>query len=232
MERVLIFGSTPESRETGKILRRRGRQVVFSVTSEYARQLLPPGAICHVGKLNEEDMLAYIRQVNPHRIVDATHPYSVQASHNILACAGQLGIPCERVQFDNIENAWRDAVEWVDTPEAMIHALKRETCNVLLGIGRDEVRDYSAQVDMSRLFPRIAPIPESLAACIRIGFLPENIIAMEAPFSKALTMALFDEKNIGAVVVRDATGSNYLHEMVIPGLERGAHIIMYRHKEA
>lgn len=231
MERVLIFGSTPESRETAKMLRRRGRQVVFSVTSEYARQLLPPGTLCHVGKLDAEAMLAYIREVSPHRIIDATHPYAIQASQNILACAGQLGIPCERVQFSNIEDAWRDAVEWVETPEAMIRAVNRETCNILLGIGRDEVRDFSVQVDMRRLYPRIAPIPESLAACLRIGFPPENIIAMEAPFSKALTMALFDEKNIGAVVVRDATGSNYLHEMVIPGLERGAHIIMYRQKE-
>lgn len=231
MERVLIFGSTPESRETARILRRRGRQVVISVTSEYARQQLPPGTMCHVGKLNEAEMLTYIREVNPQRIVDATHPYAIQASQNILSCSEQLGIPCERVHFDNIDNAWRDAVEWVDTPEAMLRAVRRETCNILLGIGRDEVRDYHADIDLTRLYPRIAPIPESLAKCLQIGFPPENIIAMQAPFSKALTMALFDEKNIGAVVVRDATGSNYLHEMVIPGLERGAHIIMYRQKE-
>ena len=80
MERVLIFGNTPESRSAARMLRQRGRQVVISVTSEYARSLLPPGTMCHVGKLDADDMLRYVREVAPHRIVDATHPYAVVAS--------------------------------------------------------------------------------------------------------------------------------------------------------
>lgn len=230
MERVLIFGNTPESRKAARMLRQRGRQVVMSVTTEYARQQLPPGTLCHVGRLGADAMLAYIREVAPHRIIDATHPYAVIASQNISHCAQELNIPCEQVHFDNIEEAWREGVEWVDTPEDMINAVNRETCNILLGIGRDEVRDFGLPVDMSRLYPRIAPIPESVAACLNLGFPAENIIAMQAPFSKALTMALFDEKNIGAVVVRDATGADYLHDMVIPALERGAHVIMFGKK--
>lgn len=230
MERVLIFGNTPESRQAARMFRQRGRQVIMSVTSEYARSLLPPGTPCHVGKLDGEAMLAYIREVNPNRIVDATHPYAVMASQNIQHAANELGIPCEQVHFEDAPDAWREAVEWVETPEEMLRALRRETCNVLLGIGRDEIHDYGRNLDMTRLYPRIAPIPHSVAECLRIGFPEENIIAMQAPFSKALTMALFDEKNIGAVVVRDATDSNYLHEMVIPALERGAHVIMYVHQ--
>lgn len=231
MERVLIFGNTPESRSKARMLRQRGRQVVMSVTTEYARQLLPPGTLCHVGRLDLDAMMAYIREVAPNRIVDATHPYAVAASQNILACARHLNIPCEQVHFDNIEEAWREGVEWVYTPEDMIKAIQRETCNVLLGIGRDEIRDFGLPVDMHRLYPRIAPIPESVAACLALGFPADNIIAMQAPFSQTLTMALFDEKNIGAVVVRDATGTDYLHDMVIPALERGAHVIMFGSKK-
>lgn len=230
MERVLIFGNTPESREAARMLRQRGRQVVISVTSEYARSLLPAGTLCHVGKLDAAGMLDYIRQVNPHRIIDATHPYAIIASQNIRQAAAELGIPCEQAHFDNIEEAWREGVEWVYTPEEMIRAVQRESCNILLGIGRDVIRDFGMPVDMTRLFPRIAPIPQSVADCLKLGFPEENIIAMQAPFSKALTMALFDEKNIGAVVVRDATGSDYLHDMVIPALERGAHVIMFGKK--
>lgn len=231
MEKVLIFGSTPEGREAAQALRRRGRQVVMSVTSEYARSLLPIGIICHVGKLDAEDMLAFVREVAPHRILDATHPYAVVASQNILHAANELGIPYEQAHFEDVEEGWREGVEWVYTPEEMVRAVQRESCNILLGIGNDIIRDFGLPVDMSRLFPRIAPIPQSLADCLKLGFPPENIIAMQAPFSKALTMALFDEKNIGAVVVRDATGSNYLHEMVIPALERGAHVIMFGKKD-
>lgn len=211
-------------------LRRRGRQIVFSVVSEYARSQLPLGTICHVGRLNGEEMLAFIRETNPHRVLDATHPYAILASQNIRQCAQALNIAYERVHFADIENAWRDAVEWADSHEALAAAIVREKGNMLLGIGRDPLLPISLDTDMTRLFPRITPTPEAVARCLELGYLRQNIIAMDGPFSKQLTMALFDEKNITSVVVRDATDKSYLHEMVVPALERGFHVIMYGRK--
>ena len=230
MERVLIFGSTKEARDTAAMLRRRGRQVVFSVVSEYAKSVLPLGSICHVGRLDGPEMLAFIRRINPQRIIDATHPYAVVGSQNIRQCSDALNIAYERVHFQDIDNAWRDAVEWVDSHEKLIEAILREKGNMLLGIGHDPVFPVPAEVDLTRLYPRIAPVVESLDACIKVGFPVQNIIATEAPFSKTLTMALFDDKKITSVVVRDATDKSYLHEMVIPALERGYHVIMYGKK--
>ena len=230
MERVLIFGNTKEARDMARTLRRRGRQVIFSVVSEYAKFQLPLGTMCHVGRLDGPEMLAFIRETNPHRVVDATHPYAVVASQNIRQCCDALNIAYERVHFDDIDNAWRDAVEWCDSHEMIRTALAREKGNILLGIGRDPIIAMAEEMDMSRLYPRITPTPEAVAACLAAGFLKGNIIAMDGPFSKTLTMALFDDKNITAVVVRDATDKSYLHEMVVPALERGYHVIMYGRK--
>ena len=230
MERVLIFGNTPESRSAAHMLRQRGRQVVLSVTSEYARSLLPPGTMCHVGKLDRAGMLQLVHEVVPNRILDATHPYAVAAQENIRLVAEEAGLPCERVHFDNIEDAWRDSVEWVDTHEALIGAILREKGNMLLGIGRDPLLPIPLNTDMTRLFPRITPTPEAVAACLELGYPRGNIIAMDGPFSRELTMALFDQKNITGVVVRDATDQSYLYEMVVPALERGIHVVMYGYK--
>lgn len=230
MERVLIFGCTREAREAAAMFRRRGRQVVFSVISAYEQSQLPPGILCHVGRLNGPEMLNFIREVNPHHVVDATHPYAVLASQNIRQCCDALNIAHERVHFDDVENAWRDAVEWADSHEALVAAIQREKGNMLLGIGRDPILPIPLETDMSRLFPRITPSPEAVAKCLELGYDKQNIIAMDGPFSKLLTMALFDEKNITGVVVRDATDKSYLHEMVVPALERGFHVIMYGRK--
>ncbi len=211
-------------------LRRRGRQVIFSVVSEYAKSVLPLGTMCHVGRLDGPEMLTFIRQTNPHRVVDATHPYAVVASQNIRQCCDALNIAYERVHFADIDNAWRDAVEWVDSHEKIAVAITREKGNILLGIGRDPVLPIPAEVDPKRLYARITPSVEAVGACLEAGFLKSNIIAMDGPFSKTLTMALFDDKNITAVVVRDATDKSYLHEMVVPALERGYHVIMYGRK--
>ena len=230
MERVLIFGSTKEARDMAQTLRRRGRQVVFSVASEYERTLLPPGTMCRAGRLGAAEMLACIQEISPHQVVDATHPYAVLASQNIRQCCDALNVPYERVHFADIANAWRDAVEWADSHEALVTAIQREKGNMLLGIGRDPLLPIPLETDMTRLFPRITPTPEAVQRCLELGYPRGNIIAMDGPFSKLLTMALFDEKNITSVVVRDATDSNYLHEMVVPALERGYHVIMYGRK--
>ena len=230
MEKVLIFGNTKEARDIARTLRRRGRQVMFSVVSEYARSQLPLGSLCHVGRLDGAEMLAFIREENPQRVVDATHPYAVLASQNIRQCCDALNIAYERVHFADIDNAWRDAVEWVDSHEALITAVQREKGNMLLGIGRDPILPMPVDTDMTRLYARITPSPESVDACLKAGFPKANIIAMDGPFSKELTMALFDQKNITGVVVRDATDKSYLHEMVVPALERGIHVVMYGRK--
>ena len=111
-----------------------------------------------------------------------------------------------------------------------IAALILEKGNMLLGIGRDPILPIPLETDMSRLFPRITPTPETVAKCLELVYDKQNIIAMDGPFSKTLTMALFDDKNITAVVVRDATDKSYLYEMVVPALERGFHVIMYGRK--
>lgn len=232
MEKVLIFGTTKEARDIAATLRRRGRQIVFSVVSEYAKSLLPLGTICYVGRLDAPEMLSFIRQVNPHRVIDATHPYAVQASQNIRQSCDALNIAYERVHFEDIDNAWRDAVEWVNDLDALAAAVHREKGNILLGIGRDKIYPLLPEADPKRLFPRITASPEAVSTALAAGFLRSNIIAMDGPFPKELTVAFFDAKNITAVVVKDATDSNYLLEMVVPALERGYHVIMYSTKLA
>ena len=76
MERILIFGNTHESREAAQTMRRRGKQVIVCVTTEYARAQLPPGTMCHIGRFDDGQMLSYIRQTNPRKVIDATHPYA------------------------------------------------------------------------------------------------------------------------------------------------------------
>ncbi len=232
MERVLIFGATPEGRSRARMLRQRQRQVVVSVATEFEKEQLPVGINCHVGRLDREAMLAYIRQVAPNRVVDATHPYAVAASANIQDCCQALHIPCERIQFPPNDEAWRESVEWCATADQVVRAIQRTQGNVLLGIGKEPVDTVGRILNRERLYPRVIPTAKAVEDLQSAGFLQQNIIAMEGPFSKALTMALFDEKQISVVAVKDATNSTYLHEMVIPALERGMHVIMFGSNDA
>lgn len=125
MERILIFGNTHESREAAQTMRRRGKQVIVCVTTEYARAQLPPGTMCHIGRFDDGQMLSYIRQTNPRKVIDATHPYATATQTRIRRSAEQLGIPWQRMKIENEQEAWRDVVQWVENPAEAAAVLSR-----------------------------------------------------------------------------------------------------------
>ena len=93
MAELVIFGGTAEGRQAA--LAHPG--AVVCVTSAYARELLPAEAHVRVGRLNREEMRAFLQTEQPKRVIDATHPYAVQATANIAACCRELGIRLTRV---------------------------------------------------------------------------------------------------------------------------------------
>ena len=80
MHGTVIFGGTAEGREAAARMRESGERFVVCVTSEYAKSLLPEGTPCHVGALDERAMLAFLKEMSPARVIDATHPYAARAT--------------------------------------------------------------------------------------------------------------------------------------------------------
>lgn len=227
-ERILIFGNTMECRQTAQTMRRRGKQVIVHVTTEYARSLMPAGAICKVGRLDAEQMLAYVRVTNPAKIIDATSPYARTAQKNIRHAADVLGIPCSRVLIQNESEAWRDVVQWVDTPEEAVETLKRSTGNILLAGDYRNLPQYAPHVRPERLYVRGIPSMEALQLCDRCGVLPSHIVAAYGPYTPAFNEAVFDMFKVDVLVMRDVAVGGGMSECVIPALERSLHVIMVR----
>ncbi len=232
MEKVLIFGNTQKSRELAQTMRRRGKQVIVSVTSEFAKSKLPIGTYCQVGRFDEGQMLAYIQQVNPRRVIDATQPYAVTAQRSIQHACEMLNIEHQRVTFENEQEVWREVVQWVDNPaEAMaaIAAMNQE--NVLLAGDYRYLPHYVPFERKERLYCRIAPTPDAISLAYETGIPPQHIVAINGPYTKAFNSALFDMLNIDVLVMRDVLLGGGLAECVIPALERQMQVIMVRNEQ-
>ncbi len=231
MERVLIFGNTRESREMAQTLRRRGKQVVMCVTTEYARSLLPVGTVCHVARLNAENMMTFIRQVNPARVVDATHPYAQAATRNIQYCTKLLHIPCQQVAYENIDEAWREVVQVVSSPEEAVRVLLRSSGNALLNVAAEQLSAF-ADVDPARLFARIPLTQEALDASTAAGIPLEHLIATQLSPTAPFTAALYELIHAETVVTGDVTVAGGLDTIILPALENGLHVVMIRREQA
>lgn len=227
MERILIFGSTHESREAAQTMRRRGKQVIVCVTTEYARSQLPAGTLCHVRRFDEGQMLTYIQQTNPSKVIDATHPYALSTQKSIRRSAEQLGIPCQRMKMEREQEAWRDAVQWVHSPAEAVAALSQlPEQNILLAGDARDLPHYAPLLCKERLFCRIPPTAEALSQAAKAGIPETHIVAACDPYTRAFSSALFEQLHIDVLVIRDA--EHELSTCVIPALERQMHVIVVK----
>ena len=226
MSEIVIFGGTTEGRLTAEQLLADGCDVTVAVTSEYARSLLPPRIKCRVGILNREEMRSWLRSVRPCRVIDATHPYAVNATRNIRETCQALAIPYSRVERPLEAAPWQQDVQHVPDTKAAVCAVKTTNGPVLLTTGSHTLSCYARDIDPARLWVRVLPTREALDLCMEAGIPASHIIAMQGPFTKAFNAALYDQLNIRVVVTKDSGKAGGVEEKVIPALEREIHVIM------
>ena len=113
--------------------------------------------------------------------------------------------------------------------EAAAYLLAHEG-RVLLTTGAKELTAY-AGLDPERLFPRVLPSHEGLAACEALGIPHRNIIAMQGPFSKELNAAMIRQYGVRYLVSKDGGAPGGFPEKLAAAKETGAQLIVLRRPE-
>lgn len=197
--KVVIFGGTSEGRELSKRLAEEGADVTVCVASEYgsAVQERQQGITVRTGAMTQEEKMTVLQ--NAAVCVDATHPYALHITESVKEACGQAGVRLIRLVRDASDT--EGAVVVRDMSEAAAY-LKNTEGNILLTTGAKELRAFR-EIDSSRLFPRILPFADGLAACEELGIPAKNIIAMQGPFSRECNEAMIRQLHIAYLVSKD-----------------------------
>ena len=93
MSSILIFAGTTEGRLLSAWLCDQKMPHLLCVATAYGRQLLPenPYAQVRTGRLDREEMTELMRKEGVRIVVDATHPYALEAAKNIRTAAQAAG---------------------------------------------------------------------------------------------------------------------------------------------
>ena len=102
--------------------------------------------------------------------------------------------------------------------------------NILLATGAKELAAFAPQ-DPARLYPRVLPTPEGIAACEAAGIPHRNIIAMQGPFSCQLNKALIEQFHIRYLVTKDGGAAGGFAEKVQAAAETGVQLVVLRRPE-
>lgn len=224
---ILIFSGTTEGRRLSHLLAERGAEVTVCVATEYGceEQGEAPGVTVLTGRRTVEGMTALLGGRD--LCIDATHPYAVEVTRNIrLACAA-AGVPCRRLLRER--SGETDALA-VDSAEAAAGLLADREGNILLTTGAKELPAF-AGISPDRLYPRVLPTRDSIAACEAAGVPHRNILAMQGPFSADLNEALIRQFHIAYLVTKDGGGAGGFPEKVRAAKDTGIELVLIRRPE-
>ena len=225
--KIVIFSGTTEGRLLSRLLAEKGADVTVCVATEYGceEQGEAPGITVLTGRKTVEEMVALL--VGSDLCVDATHPYAVEVTKSVRRACGEAGVPCRRLLRDR--SADTDDL-LVDSAEAAAELLADREGNILLATGMKELPAF-AGISPARLYPRVLPTGDSIAACERTGIPHRNIIAMQGPFSAELNEALIRQFNIAFLVTKDGGKAGGFQEKAQAAKNTGAELVLIRRPE-
>lgn len=223
--RIVIFGGTTEGRTLSHTLARMGAEVTVCVATVYGREEQGEAAGIEVlcGRLDAEGMGQVLSGAG--LCVDATHPYAVQASENIRQACAREQIRYIRLLRDKsglpegarVFLTAQDAAQWLETTSG----------NILLATGAKELGVF-APLGGARLYPRVLPSHESLAACEAAGVPRSNILALQGPFTQELNEALIRQFQIRFLVTKDGGRAGGFEEKALAAAATGVQLVLLR----
>lgn len=226
MTRVLLFGGTVEGRELACALSDAGVETVVSVATEAGAAVLPRDELLdvRVGRLDEKAIEPLMAE-GFDWVVDATHPYAVEASDNVRHAALTQGLAYLRIvrpasDLDGciIADSVADAVSKIRRPG-----------NVLATTGSKEIAAYTAVPGFStRLFVRVLDDEVSIAACLDAGVPDGHILVGQGPFSVERNLDDIDAHDIETLVTKDGGAAGGFPEKVEAARLRGIDLIVIR----
>ena len=115
----------------------------------------------------------------------------------------------------------------VDSPEEAARFLENTRGNILLTTGAKELAAF-VPLGPQRLYPRVLPATESLAACEALGIPRGHVIAMQGPFSYRLNLALLEHFSIRWLVTKDGGAAGGFEEKARAARDAQAGLVVLR----
>jgi precorrin-6A/cobalt-precorrin-6A reductase len=205
---IWVLAGTKDGREIAASLANSLNQsVLVSVVSEYGKQLAElPNVQVLVGKFDTAAMIKVIDKYGITLLVDASHPYAVQVTASAeQAC---LNVNIVYLRYERPSLPLPDYAKLVVVPTASAAAQAAADLGevVFLTTGSRTLAVFAKHPALAnrRLIARVLPDIEVLTECLALGFTPQNIVALQGPFSHRLNVALFADYGADVIIMKNS----------------------------
>ncbi|MCI1739502.1 MAG: cobalt-precorrin-6A reductase [Pseudomonas veronii] len=215
MKPILLLGGVTEALAIARTL---GPQHIYSLAGVGR---VPTDLTCQVrvgGYGGVEGLAQFVRDEHIGLILDATHPYAAQISHNAAQAARLCGVPCWALRRPawrpQAGDDWREVADWAELIEAL-KPFKRP----LFTLGREPLQ-------------HLDEIPQEQFWTLRaLEVYPGNerceVIGARGPFLIEDERALFERQKIDVLISKNS-GSTATEPKLEVARERGVPVLVLR----
>ncbi|MCQ9472716.1 cobalt-precorrin-6A reductase [Pseudomonas alliivorans] len=218
MKRILLLGGITEALAIARTL---GPEHIYSLAGVGR---VPTDLKCQLkigGYGGAEGMALYIREQGVDLLLDATHPYAAQISHNAARAANSAGIPCWALRRTawtaGPGDDWREVADWSELVAALA-PFKRP----FFTLGREPLQ-------------HLEEIPEHQFWTLRaLDSYPGNercdVIGARGPFQLEDERQLFEQRQIDVLISKNS-GSDSTEPKLDIARERGVPVLILKRPE-
>jgi len=202
---VWVFSGTSDGNQLANALVRAGYRVVVSVASGYGRETAAgavPGAVVRSGPVGPEVRRRELVESAAGSVVDATHPFAVRISQQLMALCEDTGIPYLR--YERPPAPRPATAHYCRSMDEAARVAARLGQRVFLAVGVKELAAFVEARSDRDWFVRVTPDAASIDRAVSLGVPRARICAMQGPFSRAFNEALWAGWQIDCVVTKDS----------------------------
>lgn len=215
MKRILLLGGVTEALAIARTL---GPEHIYSLAGVGR---VPTDLTCQVrvgGYGGYEGLAQFVRDERISLILDVTHPYAAQISHNAALAAKVCGVPCWALRRPawqpQASDDWREVSDWAELIEAL-KPFKRP----LFTLGREPLQ-------------HLDEIPADQFWTLRaLDVYPGNerceVIGARGPFLIEDERALFERRGIDVLISKNS-GSTATEPKLEVARERGVPVLVLK----
>ncbi len=232
MCKIIIFGGTTEGRKLADFCTENKISAYISVTTSYGAELIQKSDHLNIltGRMNNVQMLDFIKNKDIRLVIDATHPYADEATKNIRYACDSANVKCIRVirKYSAAVQGGR----YFDDIDSLVNYLNNRPGNIFITTGSKELRNFCRIKNFcERCTVRVLPIENIVCECISLGFDKLRVIAEQGPFSESRNIEHIKKANADYLVTKDSGDVGGFYEKISAAKKCGAEILIIKRPE-
>lgn len=210
-ELILMIGlilGTVEGKYIVSALNKFTDDLLISTATVYGGELLGKYKykILNDKPLKIEELRALLKRNFVKLLIDASHPYALEITKNVLGVCTELNIEYLRYERSSSLEKFKSNPKIIEVEDylALEELLKKVKGNILNTTGSRNIDKFMNFGLENRIIHRVLPTEKVIKECNELGVLVKDIIAMQGPVSKELNISLIKEYEVKAVILKDS----------------------------